>query len=297
MSMRISTSYEYQLYTNDIDSTTLAYNNAEQAVSTGKAINEISDNPTGVMDALNMTALQAQITQFNSNLGTAKDYLSTNEDALTQVTNLMTQAYQLAVEGANGSNDSASMNALAGQISDIQSSLVNVANTQNSSGQYIFAGQNTNTKPFNVGSGKITYTGDSGSINVEVAPGNQMTVNTPGSPLFTTMYSQLQSLKLDLQSGNQSKITNSDIANLKASMNTVSDLNGQFGAQIDTVTTLTSNNTQRLTDLATSLSSIENVNIAAAAVTLSQAQNAYQAALEVTSNANKYNLVDFLSGT
>lgn len=297
MSMRISTSYEYQLYTNEIDSTTSAYNTAQQAVSTGKAINEISDNPTGVMDALNMTAVQAQITQFNSNLSTAKDFLSTNENALTQVSNLMTQAYQLAVEGANGANDSASLNAIASQISDIQSSLVNVANTQNSSGQYVFAGQSTNTQPFSVANGKLNYAGDSGAINVEVAPGDQMTVNTPGSPLFTTMYNQLQSLKQDLQSGNSSKITNTDIANLKSSMTTVSNLNGQFGAQIDTVTTLTNNNTQRLTDLSSNISNIENVNIAAAAVTLSQAQTAYQAALEVTANANKYNLVDFLSGT
>jgi flagellar hook-associated protein 3 FlgL len=209
----------------------------------------------------------------------------------------MTQAYQLAVEGANGSNNSSSLNAIASQITNIQSSLVNIGNTQNSSGQYVFAGQNTSTAPFSATNGKLTYTGDQGNINVEVAPGDQMTVNTPGSPLFTSMYSQLQSLKEDLQSGNLSKISNTDIANLKASMTTASNLNGQFGAQVDTVTTLTNNNTQRLTDLTSGISNIENVNVAAAAITLSQAQTAYQAALEVTANANKYNLVDFLSST
>jgi flagellar hook-associated protein 3 FlgL len=189
------------------------------------------------------------------------------------------------------------LNAIASQITNIQSSLVNIGNTQNSSGQYVFAGQNTSTAPFSATNGKLTYTGDQGNINVEVAPGDQMTVNTPGSPLFTSMYSQLQSLKEDLQSGNLSKISNTDIANLKASMTTASNLNGQFGAQVDTVTTLTNNNTQRLTDLTSGISNIENVNVAAAAITLSQAQTAYQAALEVTANANKYNLVDFLSST
>lgn len=72
--MRISTTYQYQLYQSEIDSTTTAYNQAQQAVATGKAINQLSDNPFGAMDALSMTSLQSQINQFNTNLSTAKNF-------------------------------------------------------------------------------------------------------------------------------------------------------------------------------------------------------------------------------
>jgi len=292
--MRISTSYEYQLYQSEIDSSTAAYNNAQQAVATGKAINQISDDPYGAMNALNMTALQSQINQFNNNLGTAKDFMSTNENALTQVTNLMNQAYQVAVQGANGTNNQDALNAMASQITNIQAGLVNVANTQNASGQYVFAGQQTNVQPFNSSNGKLTYSGDSGNISIEVAPGQQMAVNTPGSPLFTNLYNQLETLKSDLSSGSLSKISNTDLANLKTSMSNVSDLNGQYGAQIDAVTTMVNANTQRTTDLTSNISNIENVNVAQAALTLTQTQTVYQAALDTISQANKYNLVDFL---
>jgi flagellar hook-associated protein 3 FlgL len=293
--MRISTSYQYQLYQNGIDSTTTAMTNAQEEVSTGKAINQISDNPYGAMDALSMTALQSQITQFNSNLSTASDFLSTNENALTQVTNLMNQAYQIAVQGANSTNSASALNALASQITDIQASLVNIGNTQNSSGQYIFAGQQTDTQPFSASNGKLSYAGDNGNINVEIAPGDEMTVNTPGSPLFTSMYNQLETLKTDLSSGDVSKISNTDIADLKASMTNVSQLNGQFGAQVDTINSMTSANTQRSTELTSNISNIVNVNVAQAALQLTQAQTAYQAALETTATASKYNLVYFLT--
>jgi flagellar hook-associated protein 3 FlgL len=293
--MRISTSYQYQLYQNGIDSTTTAMTNAQEEVSTGKAINQISDNPYGAMDALSMTALQSQITQFNSNLSTASDFLSTNENALTQVTNLMNQAYQIAVQGANSTNSASALNALASQITDIQASLVNIGNTQNSSGQYIFAGQQTDTQPFSASNGKLSYVGDNGNINVEIAPGDEMTVNTPGSPLFTSMYNQLETLKTDLSSGDVSKISNTDIADLKASMTNVSQLNGQFGAQVDTINSMTSANTQRSTELTSNISNIVNVNVAQAALQLTQAQTAYQAALETTATASKYNLVYFLT--
>jgi flagellar hook-associated protein 3 FlgL len=292
--MRISTNYEYQLYQSDIDSTTSAYNTAQQAVATGKAINQVSDNPYGAMSALSMTALQSQINQFNNNLSTASNFLSTNENALTQVTTLMNQAYQVAVEGANGTNSQSALTALAGQFTNIQAGLVDIANTQNGTGQYIFAGQQTGTKPFTASNGKLDYAGDSSNISVEVAPGEQMTVNTPGSPLFTDIYSQLETLKNDLSSGSQSTISNTDIANLKTAMANVSQMNGQFGAQIDSVNTMKSANTQRTTDLTANISNIENVNIAQAAVQLTQAQTAYQAALEATAQANKYSLMDFI---
>jgi flagellar hook-associated protein 3 FlgL len=292
--MRISSNYEYQLYTTEIDNTTVAYTNAQQVVSTGKQINQLSDNPAGAMSAVTMTGLQSQINQFNSNLNSAKDYLTNNEAAMTSVTNLLNQAYQIAVQGANSTTSKAALSNLASQITDIQASLLNIGNTQNSAGQYIFAGQQTNTQPFTAANGKLTYAGDSNNINIEVSPGQNMAVNTPGSPLFTNIYKQLETLKTDLTSGSFSKISNTDIANIKASQSTVTDLNGQFGAQINTVTNLATANTARSTALTASISNVVDADMATAIVNMTQAQNAYQAALEATAQGSKYSLIDFL---
>ena len=294
--MRISSNYQYQVYTNEIDNASSAMNTAQEVLSTGKQINQLSDNPYGAMDALNMTSLQSQINQYSSNLGTAKDALSDNENALTQVTSLLNQAYQIAESGANSTLTPSALGAMASQISDIQSSLVTIGNTQNSSGQYIFAGQKTQSAPFSVDSnGNLTYSGDSGNISIEVAPGQNMTVNAPGSPLFTGIYQALSALKSDLTSGNVSAISNTDIASLKSQMDTVSNMNGQFGAQIDTVNGMLSDNTQRTTDLTTSISNVVDANMAQAAVTLSQAQTAYQAALEATAKVSQVSLLDFIT--
>ena len=292
--MRVSTSYQYELYSANIDNTTSNYLNAQQVVSTGKQINTVSDNPYGAMSAISMTSIQSQISQFNNNLTTAQNFLDNNSSAMTQVTNLLNQAYQIAVQGANSTTTQDALNNLASQISDIQSSLVSVGNTQNSQGQYIFAGQQTGTKPFSTASSGLNYAGDTNNISIEVSPGQQMTVNQPGSPLFTDIYKKLESLKQDLSGGSFSKISETDIADIKSSLSTVSDLSGQIGAQIDTVKNLQTANTQRSTDLTQSISNVEDANIAQAAINMTQAQTAYQAALQATVQASKYSLLDFI---
>lgn len=292
--MRVSTNYQYQLYQAAIDQTTTSYVNAQQAVSTGKRINQLSDDPYGAVTAVSMSSLQAQLQQYASNITSANDYLNTTESASSQLGTLLNQAYSLAVQGANSTNDHTALNAIASQISDLQNQLVSIGNTQNSTGQYIFAGQSSNTKPFSAANGKLAYAGDTNNISVAVGPNSQMVVNTPGSPLFTNLYNQLEQLKTNLKNGNLSAISGSDVANLKSSIANVAQLNGEVGAQIQETATLSSDNTRRQTELTTNISNIEDVNISQAVIQLTQAQNAYQAAIETAGQLSKYNLLSFI---
>ena len=292
--MRISTNYQYQLFQSSLNESMTNYVAAQQAVSTGKRITQISDDPYGTVSAISMTSVQSQLQQYASNLGTATDYMKTTDSALTQVGSLLNQAYSLAVQGANGTNDQPSRNALASQITDLQQQLVSIGNSQNSNGDYVFAGQNNKTQPFTITAGKLAFSGDTNNVSVEVGPNSQMNVNTPGSPLVTDIYKQLDQLKADLTSGSLSKISGSDIVNIKASISNVAQLNGEVGAQVAAANNLTASNTQQQSFLTQNISNVTDVNIAQAVVQLTQAQTAYQAAIESAGQANKYNLLSFI---
>ncbi len=145
--------------------------------------------------------------------------------------------------------------------------------------------------------GNLVYNGDTNSINAPVGPTSTIATNIPGSPLFTNAYQALQSLKNDLQSGNISVISNTDLTNLQSATNAITMARGTVGARAQQVQSLTNDNTRRQGELTTQLSSVQDVDVAQAATNYAQAQTAYQAALSVMSRASSLSLSSFLSTT
>jgi flagellar hook-associated protein 3 FlgL len=282
------------MYLSELDRTSTAYTNTQQTLSTGKRINQVSDDPVGAVSAINMTALNGQLAQYSSNLSQAKDWYSFTDNALSQTNTILNSAYTLALNAANGTVDQTARNAMITQISDMESTIVNQANSQGPQGQYVFAGQKTDTQPFSAANGKLTYSGDSGSISVETGPADQMVVNSQGGPLYTSIYNQLESLKSHLASGSTSGITNTDLAAIKASIGSVNDVRGRIGAQLQTVANLTTDNTQRQQEFTKSISDVTDADMAQATLQFTQAQTAYQAALTTIGQANKFSLMDFI---
>jgi flagellar hook-associated protein 3 FlgL len=292
--MRISTAYHFSLLTDDINTAQQSYVTLQNQLSTGKAINQVSDNVYTASLALSQTAVQSQLTQYSSNLNYANTFLGFTDNALGSATNVINSATSIAQRAANSTVDQSSRNAMISQVNQLESQLVSIANTQGSTGEYIFGGQVTQKQPFTVTGTTLTYNGDNNGINVETGPNSSMQINTPGSPVFTTLYSQLETLKTDLANGNVSALSNTDVANLQASASTVLQLRGNVGASVQAITSEQSMNTRRATELTTQLSNETDIDYAATVVKYSEAQSVYQSALSVAGTAFKLNLTSFL---
>lgn len=293
--MGISTQYQYSQFTNQIDQTQTQVYQLGQEVSTGKAINQMSDNPFAASQVLNLNQLQSTLSQYNSNIQTATGVVNLTSNALGSAQTLVQQAYTLALQGANATQDSNSLNGIVTQINQIQQRLLSLGNTQGTNGQYIFGGQVTNTPPFTANAnGTISYAGDNGSISVDAGPALSVKINTSGSGLFDTAYNQLNQLKSDLMTGNPSTISNVDVASLQKVMGQISQAQGQAGSVGQTLSGAQTANTQRSTDLTTSVSKLQDADMAQVISQYTAAQSAYQAALLVTSNSSKFSLLTYL---
>jgi flagellar hook-associated protein 3 FlgL len=99
--MRISTSYQYESSSAAIQQAKQTEVTLQQELSTGKRINQPSDDPYGLYQSLTLTSLKNTLSQYNSNLTYAKQFLDESSNALTGVNNMTGQAYQLAVQAAN----------------------------------------------------------------------------------------------------------------------------------------------------------------------------------------------------
>jgi flagellar hook-associated protein 3 FlgL len=294
--MRISTAYQFETYSSDIRASLERMNAAGRQVSTGKRLEKPSDDPLGTSRVLTMRSYRAATKQYAENLNVAKGVLGYTEESLGSLHDSVKRAYALAVQGANSSTDQSGRNAMAQEISDIQSRLVQIGNTRGPAGQYIFAGQDNGAAPYTVAGATITFNGDSNPVVVEVSPSETIQANSLGEPMFTDIFNQLETLKNNLLGGNVGAISGVSITDMQTAMKTVNAERGQVGAKLRQVQEYTDQYTRRVDDLTTGISDIEEVDVSEAIMSYQLAQTAYEAALRVASQGYQLSLMDFIQG-
>lgn len=294
--MRVSTQYQFDLYTTHIHSAHERYVAAQKQVLTGKKFEIASENTGDAHFVVSASSIRSRTGQLDKNLRSAKDYLGNTEQVFSELNGLVNSAYTIAVNGANSTYDQASRDSMAKQIAEIQRRVVYLGNTQGGNGQFVFGGQKSDVKPFAETPPTLTFSGDDNPINVEVRPNETMRVNLQGAgTFFGNLYSALETLKNDLQSGNLSQIGNTDIDAVQAQLRAIGSVRGDVGSKLQTVTTLAAQNQRRIDELTTQISDVQDIDLTEAVTKMQAAETAYTAALQVTARGNALSLMDFLT--
>jgi flagellar hook-associated protein 3 FlgL len=121
-----------------------------------------------------------------------------------------------------------------------------------------------------------------------------MNVNTPGSPLFTTAYAGLETLRQNLLNDNETALSNTSVGDMQNSLTAFTTERGNVGAKLQTVSSMTDDFTRRNNDLTTEISDVQNVDMSQAITDYQLASTAYQAALTVTSQGFGLSLANFI---
>ncbi|MGH8157254.1 MAG: flagellar hook-associated protein FlgL [Rhodanobacter sp.] len=183
--MRLSTSWMYQQSLSTMLNQQSALAATQNQVSTGKRINVASDDPAGAGQVVSLSHILAANTQYTSNIGAANTQLSTEQTALTAVTNLLDSARSMAVQGINGTLASSDRSDMATQLTQIRDQLIQLANTTDSNGNALFAGTSTTTTPFvKNGDGSVSYTGNDAQLMTSIGSGLQIYAGDAGSAVF-----------------------------------------------------------------------------------------------------------------
>ena len=294
--MRISTSYQYDSYSSQIATSQARYLEAQQRVATGKRLNRPSDDPAGVATVLSVKSLKATTEQYQRNVQRAKGVLGFTESALGEANTLFRRAYELTLRAANSITDQTGREAMVAEVTEIQRRLVDLGNTKGPSGEYVFAGQANDARPFSVSGTSLTYSGDAGQILVETGPVETLAINSAGDPLFTNAYAELENLKNDLMGGNISSLSGVRIAAIQDTLNAFSQERGAVGARLRTVDDLTARYSRMADEFTKHISDVEDVDVDQAIMQYRLAETAYTAALQVASQGFRLSLMDFISG-
>lgn len=183
--MRIST---IQAYNNSVGGLQRNYSNVtqtQQQISTGKRILTPADDPVASVRLLQLSQEQSLNDQYKSNITAAKNSLNSEESVLNSVGNVIQRIREIAVQAGNGALDSSDKNSLATELSQREDELLNLLNSKDASGKYLFSGSQGDTQPFvRNPDGTYTYQGDESQRQLQIASSTFLGISDSGKTLF-----------------------------------------------------------------------------------------------------------------
>ncbi|WP_433637293.1 flagellar hook-associated protein FlgL [Kluyvera georgiana] len=219
--MRLSTQYMYQ---NNIDSLSKAIvggNDIYMRLSSGQILLKPSDDPAGASQAIIYRNALSTIDQFDTSRMYAYDALAQEDNVLNSLSNLMTTSLsEMIVAGGNGAYSDADRQALATELEGVRDNMLDLANSKNSNGRYIFGGYKTGTEPF-LRDG--TYVGGDTAMTQIVADSTEMQVGHTGSDVFMsgTEHDIFAALDSAIEALNKPIETDEDREALQATLDSV----------------------------------------------------------------------------
>lgn len=261
-----------------------------------KQINVPSDDPVKAGVILRLTSSVRETEQYIRNNDAAISWLDASDVVLKDVREVIHRAKELANRGASTHLDETSKKALADEVAQLHDSLLQLANSTHG-GRYIFAGQQTQTKPFELEAAigdeipDVTYKGDDKAIGFEIGVNVSMGVNMKGDKLFEPIFGALQDLHGQLTGTKPDAKPMEDLDQaLDGVLRQVSELGGKQN-RVDLAK-------ERLLDLRLNvkkvLSENQDLDYAEAIMDLKMEEFAYRTALSVGARIIQPSLVDFL---
>ncbi|WP_351014926.1 flagellar hook-associated protein FlgL [Shewanella sp. AC91-MNA-CIBAN-0169] len=183
--MRISTGQMFQQSTNSILEKQSATNSIMGQISSGKRVETAGDDPVAAIAIDNLKQKNTLVEQYEKNIDYATNRIGLAESKIGSTESLMDSMREQLLRGANGSLSSNERQMIADEMRASLEELLSITNSQDESGNYIFAGNKTNSQPFAFDTnGEIVYSGDSGVRKSVVASGITIATNVPGDTAF-----------------------------------------------------------------------------------------------------------------
>lgn len=206
--MRISTGQMFQQSTNSILEKQSATNSIMGQISSGKRVETAGDDPVAAIAIDNLKQKNTLVEQYEKNIDYATNRLGLTETKIGSTESLMDSMREQLLRGANGSLSSNERQMIADEMRASLEELLSIANSQDESGNYIFAGNKTNSQPFAFDTnGEIVYSGDSGVRKSVVASGIAMATNVPGDTAFMNAPNPLGDYGVNYLSSQQGDFT------------------------------------------------------------------------------------------
>ncbi len=300
--MRVSTSMMQSLAVNAMLERQADLSKTQQQLATGRRILSPSQDPSGSTQILRLEQELELTRQYQRNSDRALSRLEMEEGVLAGVGNSLQRVRELAVQGLNDSNNQSNRTALAAEVRQRLDEILQLANTKDGSGEYLFAGFRGSTEPFvDAGGGNYIFQGDRGQRQIQISPTRQIASSDSGfevfasvpysgggsQDMFKTLYDLATSLEANAPSGDS-------LTDIDAALESIFTTRASVGARINAIESQRNINEQFSVQLEGELSDVQDLDYAEAVGRLNlqlAGLQASQASFERVQNLSLFNYI------
>ena len=182
--MRVTNEMMYRMLASNVEVNKEAAYKVQQQTASGKKVEKPSDDPLAFEKIQQLKTDNSKIQQYAKNAGDASDDLLNLDTKLQDLVSLLQRASEVAVSAGDGVTEN--LDGLAAEADQLLENLVELANSCDEGGSYIFSGLRSGTPAYAITrvDGKITavtYQGGTGIQQAEIGKENYVPVTIPGS--------------------------------------------------------------------------------------------------------------------
>ena len=279
----------------------------QQQMATGNRLLENADDPVASARLLGLKDELGRYDQYQRNSDLANGRLNLEETVLEGAGEILQRSSELAIQANSGVLNDDNRKAIAGEIRQLRDELLNLSNTQDGNGEYLFAGFKSDKPPFTTDTSNppiVTYTGDAGQRLIQAGPTLNVAVNDPGSAAFgsatavgtTDLFKTLGDFITALETPGSLSQTAAATAQdgIKAGLTQVDGIRAKIGARMKALDDQQNTNDDFAVHLKQTISDIGDLDYAEAATRLSREMLVLQAAQQSFVKVESLSLFNYM---
>ena len=183
--MKISTGLVFERATQQISTVQSDLARSQAQVSSGKDIIHPSDAPDKASTIQRLRSMLDRQLSYGDTIKTVQTRLQAEDTSLGSVSEILTRINEIAVQSANDTLSGPNRKALGVELKGLRDQLLSLANSQDTTGNFIFAGSRLTQPPFPTGpDGTVQYQGDQTRMMVSIGDQRSLPINRSGSAVF-----------------------------------------------------------------------------------------------------------------
>jgi flagellar hook-associated protein 3 FlgL len=275
----------------------------QNQATTGQKITAPEDDPAGMVQALGLQADGASVAQYAKNISMLQNRSSLVANALQQLQTVSNRIGDLSTQ-SDGTASPTQLQANATETTQLIKQAVDVMNSMDSDGNYLFGGTASGQPPYVLATDAngavtgVTYQGNSNVAESEIGQSISVSVDVPGennsgsgvrglitdSRYGADFFNHLISFQNDLKAGNTSAIATNDVPALNKDQDNLTYQVAENGAVSARLLASASAATTRQNSLNTSLTNVAGADLTQTITQLTQVQNAYEIAMQTSAS-------------
>lgn len=180
--MRVTDKMAYNQTTANLSKNRSDMNDLQNQAATQKRINKPSDDPAASARVLSSRTDERGSKQYIKNINMARSFLEATDQSLSELTEAIVRAKELALQQASDAGSSAeTRRTVASEIAQIYNQVIQIGNRKLGE-RYIFGGYQTTKPPFDLSG---VYNGDDGDIKLQINKDAFVAMNIAGDKVFS----------------------------------------------------------------------------------------------------------------